>query len=34
MGYNELIQTLCALSGLTCLVIGILTAKKQLKALL
>lgn len=29
----EIMQTLCALSGLTCLMLGILAAKKQLKSL-
>lgn len=32
MAIFEFIQTMCALSGLTCLMIGILALKKNLKS--
>lgn len=32
MAFHEIIQTTCALSGLTCLMLGILSLKKYLKA--
>lgn len=34
MAAYELIQTLCALSGLTCLMIGILALEQKLKSLI
>lgn len=34
MAINELIHALCALSGLTCLMIGILSLERYLKSLI
>lgn len=30
----EILKTLCALSGLTCLILGIFSVKRQLKSLI